>query len=207
MHLKSTLSLISGILFVAAFVPYIRAIVRDRNLPTGSPDKTEPEKATWIIWTLLDTMTLTGMFVKHTVNGQIVGAVLGAWITLVLALKYGKPGWKRLDKICLGSAILGIVLWKVTHNPLIGMTVSLTLTFIGALPTFASSWKDPSKEDRTAWTIFFISCVVAMFAIPRATIADAAQPTTFFVIETVMVIILYLRPRMLVQRVEFHLDQ
>jgi hypothetical protein len=188
MHFKDTLSVLAGVLVIIAFVPYIRAILKG---------KTQPEKATWIIWASLDTITFAGMFAKHAANGQIVASVLGAWTIAFLALKYGTLGWTRLDKSCFIGAILGIILWKATGNPLFGLITSLAVMFLGSIPTFVSAWNDPSKEDRTTWTIFWISCVAAMLAIPAITLADAAQPTTFFLIETVMVFILYLRPRML----------
>ena len=184
MHVRSILSVLAGLLYVAAFVPYIRAILRK---------ETQPAKASWIIWASLDTITLAGMLAKHTVNGLIVGALIGAWMVVILALKYGKSGWSRLDKFCLGGAVLGIVLWGISGNPTFGIVTSLSVVFLGSFPTFASAWNDPSKEDRTAWTIFFIACVVAMFAIPARTLADAAQPVTFLVIETIMVSILYWR--------------
>ena len=45
------------------------------------------------------------------------------------------------------------------------------------------------------WTIFFISCAIAIFAIPATTLSDVAQPATFFMLNTVMLGILYLRPQ------------
>lgn len=184
-HLRSILSVLAGLLYVAAFVPYIRAILRK---------ETQPAKASWIIWASLDSITLAGMLAKHTVNGLIVCALIGAWMVAILALKYGKSGWSRLDKFSLGGAVLGVVLWGISGNPTFGIVTSLSVVFLGSFPTFASAWNDPSKEDRTAWTIFFISCVVAMFAIPARTLAEAAQPVTFLAIETIMVSILYCRP-------------
>jgi hypothetical protein len=188
MHLKHILSVLAGVLFVAAYVPYIRAILRKG---------TQPAKASWLIWASLDTVTCAGMLAKHTLNGQIIGAVCGSWAVAVLALRFGKSGWTTLDKLCLGGAVLGIVLWQAFNNPVLGIVTSLSVMFLGSFPTFASAWKDPSKEDRTAWTIFFLSCVAAMLAIPAATLADAAQPSTFFLAVAIMVSILYLRPRLL----------
>jgi len=72
---------------------------------------------------------------------------------------------------------------------------SCAVAFIGSFPTFISAWKDPRKENKLAWTIFWLSCICAMIAIPRITFADAAQPTTFFLIESVMMYILYFRAR------------
>ncbi|HBO17111.1 MAG: hypothetical protein UR69_C0002G0235 [Candidatus Moranbacteria bacterium GW2011_GWE2_35_2-] len=186
MELKSILSVISGVLFVAGFVPYIIAILRG---------ETKPAKASWIIWASLDYIVLAGMIAEKTVNGQILGAVIGATIVIGLAMKYGASGWTRTDKFCLIGAMLGISLWMIFKNPTFGIMTSCIVAFIGSFPTFISAWKDPSKENRLAWTIFWISCVCAMIAIPRMTFADAAQPTTFFLIESVMMYILYFRAR------------
>jgi len=183
---KDTLSVIAGLLFVAGFVPYIRAILRK---------ETKPAKASWIIWASLDTITIAGMYAKESVNGQILGAIAGAWVIVALALKFGTPGWTKIDKFCLGGAVLGIALWQVFSNPVLGIMTSLSVVFLGSIPTFTSAWKDPSRENKLAWTIFWISCVCAVIAIPQWTMADAAQPLTFFAIETIMMYILFIRPR------------
>lgn len=190
MAFKTVLSIVAGVLFIAAFVPYIRAILCD---------ETKPVKATWLIWASLDSITIAGMYAEGTVNGQILGAVCGAWTVAMLSLNYGTPGWTKLDKFCLGGAVLGIVLWQVFSNPVLGITTSLSVVFLGSIPTFSSAWKDPSGEDRTAWTIFWLSCVAAVIAVPQWTLADAAQPITFFLIESIMMYILYFRPRLQVQ--------
>ncbi len=185
---KEALSVLAGLLFVVGYIPYARAILRK---------ETKPAKASWIIWASLDTVTIAGMYAKGTVNGQILGVIIGVWVIVVLALKYGTPGWTKLDKFCLGGAVLGIVLWKTFSNPVLGIITSLSVVFIGSIPTFVSAWKDPSRENKLAWTIFWVSCVCAVIAIPHWTMADAAQPITFFLIETIMMYILYVRPRSL----------
>lgn len=184
--MKEVLQVLAGLLYIAAFVPYIRAILRK---------ETKPAKASWLIWASLDTITLAGMFFNNTVNGQMLGVVLGAWVVALLALKYGTPGWTKLDKFCLGGGVLGIVLWQVFNDPILGIVTSLSVIFLGSFPTFTSAWKDPSRENKLAWTIFWVSCVCAVIAIPHWTLADAIQPITFFVIETIMMYILFIRPR------------
>lgn len=191
--MKAALSYLSGVIFCLAFVPYVRAIVRK---------ETKPSKSTWIIWATLDTITLAGMYFKDSVNGQIVGAVIGSWVVVVLALKYGVSGWTKLDKLCLGSAVLGVVLWRVFSSPMLGILTSLSVVFLGSTPTFESAWKDPSREDKLAWVAFWISCVLAVIAIPQWTLADAAQPITFFAIETIMMYILFVRPKLAAVRTE-----
>jgi len=179
------LNVVAGILFVFAFIPYIRAILRG---------ETKPAKASWIIWASLDYIVLAGMIVEHTVNGQILGAVIGATIVIGLAMKYGTPGWTRTDKFCLGGAFLGISLWIAFNNPVFGILTSCAVALLGSVPTFISAWRDPSREDKSAWTIFWVSCVCAIIAIPQQTLAAAAQPVTFFIIESVMMFILFIHP-------------
>ena len=187
MEVQEIFSVVAGILFFAAFLPYIYSIVKG---------ETKPTKASWIIWASLDTITLAGMAAKNSLNGQIIGAVAGAWIIAALAMKYGVPGWTRLDKLCLGGAILGIALWAIFNSPVMGLVTSVSVVFLGAFPTFASAWRNPSQESKLAWTIFWVSCVFAVMAIPKATFQDAMQPVTFFVIESTMMFLLYIKPRL-----------
>ncbi len=183
MSIKEIFTVIAGLTFILGFIPYVRAILRK---------ETKPAKASWIIWAILDTITIAGMYAEHSVNGQIIGAVLGAWVVVILALKYGTSGWTFLDKFCLIGAILGIILWKTFSNPVLGIVTSLSIVFLGSIPTFVSAWKDKSREDKLAWTIFWISCVFAIIAIPSFTWADASQPIVFFAIESIMMYILYI---------------
>lgn len=183
--MQQIFNILAGLLFVTAFVPYIRAILKKVAIPM---------KSTWLIWATLDTITFTGMWAEGTVNGQITGAVLGAWTVTILAFKYGESGWTLLDKLCIAGAALGIILWQALDNPTLGIVTSLSIMFMGSIPTFVSAWKDPSKEDKTAWWIYWMSCVCALIAIPNWTLQDAAQPITFFTIETIMVFILTYRP-------------
>ncbi|MFH1099079.1 MAG: hypothetical protein V1723_04155 [Candidatus Uhrbacteria bacterium] len=186
--MQHAFTVIAGVLYIAGFVPYIRAILRK---------EAKPAKASWVIWTTLDTITVAGMIVKGSLNGQIVGTIIGAYVTVGLALKFGSPGWTRLDKFCLGGAVLGIALWAIFDSPTTGIVTSCSVIFLGSIPTFVSTWEDPSRENRLAWTLFWISCLFALAAIPAWTLADATQPVTFMAIETIEMAILLIRPRML----------
>lgn len=180
------LSVLAGLLMVIAYVPYVSAIIRKESTPT---------KATWLIWASLDTIVFIGMLFKGTASGQILGAVLGSWVVAILALKYGASGWTKLDKFCIGSTVLGIVLWFVFSNPILGIITSLVVMLIGSIPTYISAWKDPHHENMLAWIIFLTSSVFAVIAIPHWTISDAAQPIVFLIIQAIMMYILIVRAR------------
>lgn len=176
---------ICGLLYLSAMVPYIVAILRG---------KTKPAKASWIVWTALDVVTLVSMLLKHEANVQIGLAVAVAVTIALLALKYGEPGWTLLDKLCMGAAAVSIP-FCVFGSPETATVICCLAMVIGAFPTFASAWQDPSKEDKLAWTLMWASCIFGFFAIPRWTIAAAVQPIAFLITETVMMFILFVRPR------------
>lgn len=120
--------------------------------------------------------------------------LLLAHVVVIFAVKYGAPGWTRLDKFCLVGAIIGIALWKLFSNPTLGIITSNSVVFLGSIPTFVSAYKDSTKEDKVGWTIFWLSCICAVLAIPKLTFDDAVQPITFCSIETIMMYLLYIRP-------------
>jgi len=181
---KTVLSTAAGTLLIIGMIPYVLATIAG---------ETKPAKASWIIWAILDTITFAGMYAEGSLNGHIIGAVIGVWAVVIVAFKYGESGWSGLDKFCLTGAALGIFLWYIFDSPTLGILISLGVTFIAAIPTFVSAWKDPSKEDKTAWAIFFIAASCAIFAIPQITWEDASQPITFWIIESIMIYLLFIR--------------
>jgi hypothetical protein len=207
--MKKIFDTLAFLLIIIAFYPYIKAVWKDRNIPAGTPGKTEPSKTSWIIWAALDIITAYGMYVKGSINGQISAAVIGGCTVAVLAMKFGTSNWTKLDKGCLGGAVLGIVLWKVFGDATPGIVTCQIVLFVGSIPTFVSVWKDPGRENKVAWIIFWLSCVSALIAIPGLTLDvmlneptqfflahlnHTAQPVTFFIIETIVTSTLFIRP-------------
>lgn len=182
------LSILSGIVFIVGYVPYIRAILQGQ---------TKPQKASWIIWEALNVIVLAGMYSKHAVNGQIVAVTIGTAVIALLSLKYGKPGWTILDRLCLVGAGLAIVLWQVFDSPTIAILTCLVASLTGAVPTFVNVWHRPGEENKVAWTLYWVSCVMAVIAAPSWSLVDAAQPLTFFTIETIVMFLLFVKPRVM----------
>jgi len=182
LDIKNIFSVIAGFVFVLGFIPYIIAIFKG---------ETKPQKASWLIWASVDTLILVGMIAKNTINGQIVGAVLCAWFVFSLAFKKGKPGWSCLDKTCLGGGLFGVILWIIYGNATPGILIGSIVLVVAAFPTFTSSWKNPSYENKLAWVIFWLSCVFTFLGISEWTLQALAQPSSFLLVESIMMYILF----------------
>ncbi len=191
--LKDILSVLAGIIFLVGFVPYIRAILRKK-------DPIKPSKVSWLIWTANDAMILSGMVAKHSLSGQIVGALLGSIVTLVLALKFGKAEWTWVDKGSLAGSILGVILWALLKEPNFCIVISVGVALVGSIPTYVSMWNSPEDEDKVGWTIFSSSSIFAIGAIPALTWEDATQPIGYALGNVVIMFLLFIRPRLLLAK-------
>ena len=174
---------LAGFVVIAAYLPYIRAILKKRATP---------EKASWLIWAVIDSLLLYGMFVRHVVNGQILGTVAVIWIVAALALFDGEAGWSRVDKVCLTSTVVGLIL--IIVNPTWSIVLLAITSFVGAIPTFYSTWRDPTREVRVTWAMYWVSCVLTVIAIPAWSVSAGAQPISFLIVQTTMVYLLFVRP-------------
>lgn len=183
--------MLSGIVILIAFFPYIRAIVKK---------ETSPRKATWLVWATGDWIVLTGMLAKGTISGLIAAACLGATTIFLLSLRYGEPGWSNRDKVCLSLSGLAIALWQYFGESNIGIAFGLLSLVIAAWPTYVSAWERPQNEDAKGWIIFNISSFLGVLAICQLTFADIAPPVVFMCIDTPMLYLLFVRPALLRRR-------
>ena len=126
MSLYNISSFLAGFLFLFAFFPYVKAIVKGNA---------SPKKATWLIWALNDIIVVAGMAAEGRFNGLIAGATIGATTVFFLSLRKGESGWKPLDIVCVCMSIVAIVAsFLVDVN--IGIALGLSSLFIAAVPTY-----------------------------------------------------------------------
>ncbi len=188
MEARQLLNTLAGLLAIAAYVPYVRAILRRQ---------TKPSKATWLIWMTLSMLTAGGMYQAGALNAQITVIGLGDILIVLLAFRYGAPGWSRLDRMCMTGAVVGIGSWATTRNPLVAVSIGLSVTVIGSIPTIVKTWHRPEQEDPVAYSLMALSCIAQIAALPVAwTIADIAQPVVFAMTASSILLLILVRPRL-----------
>ncbi len=177
----------AGLLSLAAFVPYILAILRG---------ETRPNRATWWIWTLVGFMLGASYYASgasHTIWVP-VSYTVGPLVTAGLSVKYGEGGWTRFDRACVLGVAASLVLWWVLRSPIVALVINLWIDFMGALPTIRKSYLEPDGEDRAAWALFFVGNAANLFAVERWVFAIAVYPIYMFVASGTITA-LVLRPR------------
>lgn len=186
---KSFVGIIAGIVYVSGFIPYLYAIVAK-----GA----KPVKGTWLTWFVVDAMVLSAMSDQDSANWQITFATIGAGVVFLLSLHYGTPGWSTLEKICMAVATAGMSAWLLADEVTISILISSTVLAVAAIPTIRSAWTAPEREDKIAWSLYFASCLLTILSLEWTwSVEEWAQPISFTVVETIMIAILFLRPRWL----------
>lgn len=182
--LQSWIGLASGAIALAAFVPYIRSILRGQ---------TRPNRASWIIWAfaeIVTTATYAASGAEATV--WIAGAYsLGTITVAALSVRYGEGGASPIDLMCLMGASIALIPWLALDQAELALYIIIFVDLLAVFPTLKKAISDPDSEDKTYWSLAFFAAVVNLFAIERWAPEISAFPIYCFVGAGAIVVALY----------------
>lgn len=150
--------ILSGILASTAVIPYIWDTLK------GS---TRPNRATWLIWTLL---LIVALFSQIDSGGKssvllTVGDLIGSGLTLALAFYKGTNYWHWIDKLALVGAALGFISLFVFHEPLLALLILIFIDICGLVPTLRKVFVEPDSETMVTWLMIGVGGIFASFAV------------------------------------------
>ena len=127
--------------------------------------KSRPNRMTLLIWA-------AGPFIG-VAAGIVAGAAWWALLPVFVAglgplaiflSSFVNPNayWKlgALDYTCGALAVLALVLWAVTNDPVVAVVLSIAADALASFPTIVKSWKFPETE--TGFTYFVALCNVTL---------------------------------------------
>ena len=171
MDIKLIFGLLSTVVAIACFLPYIRDIFRL---------KTEPHMYSWLVWTVLQFVGVAAQL-----KG---GAGYGAWALTVgaffcgaiflLSFKYGTKNISKFDIFCLVAALCAIGIYVFIENPMWASIVVALVDFVGFLPTFRKGFEEPFTETASTFVLSGVSNVLSVVALQHYSV------TTVFYIGT-----------------------
>lgn len=89
-------------------------------------------------------------------------ATLETAMVVALGIRHGFVKYTCFDVVCQLSAIVGIILWQLFNSPQLAVIATVTIDFIGALPTLRHSWQKPGEE---TWQTFMLGSVASAFGV------------------------------------------
>ena len=174
--LSSTLILINPIF-------YARAMFKGNAIP---------HRTTLFVIALLATISAVALFAAHDKVAIYLAAASAIQSTFlfILSIKYGMGGWEKTDLLCLVIALIGIVLWRTTENPLVGLYFAILADFAGMVPTILKTIKWPQTEILSLFVIDIIAAVFSLLALNSFKLAELSYPLYILHMNLVMAIIM-----------------
>ncbi len=151
--MQAILLALSTILVIISPITYIISIAHG---------KTKPHRMTRFILAFVLTLNFFSILAaKGNLGAEIFAGVtfLQGLIIFLMSLWRGMGGSSKLDYLCLAIATIGIIGWKLTGNPLVGVWFSILADFAAYIPAFIKTWKHPHTEA----PLFYLLAAVAAF--------------------------------------------
>lgn len=153
MNIKFVFGIMSSIIALVCFIPYIRDILKKQ---------TKPHIYTWLIWSILQTIAVITQFKDgggYGAWGLTVGVIF-CFSIFLLSFKYGTKDIKKFDIFCLIASFIIIGFYLISKNPLVTMILVTTVDFIGFLPTIRKGFNDPNTETTSTFALSAISNIL-----------------------------------------------
>lgn len=158
MPLQSLLLTLSAILVVIGPITYAISIIKG---------KTKPHRMTRFILFFVLTLNFVSILAARGNTGAEVFAgitFLQAVIIFLLSLWRGMGGASTFDWVCFGIAMIGIIGWKITGNPLMGVWFSVLADLSAYLPAFVKTWHHPHTESPWYYSLSGIAAFLSLVA-------------------------------------------
>ena len=124
-------------------------------------------------------------------------SLISTLVIFLLSIKKGMGGFAKLDIIVLVIVVFSIIVWKITNNPVLGLTMSLVADLTSYIPTFVKVWKFPETEE---WK-FYASVVLANFlnllSISNYTFSKIILQSYLLGVNATIILIIVFRERIL----------
>ncbi|HUC90020.1 MAG TPA: hypothetical protein VMR45_04415 [Patescibacteria group bacterium] len=150
----------------------------------------KPNPITWFCWTLTSMVAAFAQWKAGVGIQALMTFTLGVGPLAVFVISILKDRdathFTKSNIACGLLAIVGIVLWQITSDPVLAIVFCILADIFGAIPTIVKARKVPGSEPALPYFLTMVSMVITLLTIKTWTIADAAFPIYIFCINAVI---------------------
>ncbi len=157
--------------------------------------RTRPHAFSWLIWALITAEAYWAQVVK--------GGGAGAWATGaasiicfmigLLALSKKERKFSVYDWITLTAALVAILLWFTTNDPLSSVIILSVTDLIGSIPTVRKSIAHPEQETAKAYAMHGIKFAIAILALQAYSLTTWLFPATLGIANVALAALIVIR--------------
>lgn len=183
------LGIVAGVVNTIGLVPYVRDILGK---------KTKPERATWWIWLALNLIAFWALLSEGWTwyLAVMIASISAVALIAVLSIKFGYGTFKRRDILSLVVAGIGIILWKLTDQPVAALLIVMAIDFVGLWLTLTKTWEAPQTETLISWILAASGSALGLMAVGSGDITKLIYPVYIALgNSSIVFVILYRRPK------------
>ena len=167
--------------------------------------KAKPNIVSWSLWGLTALIAFAAQICKGGGLEALVTLAIAVGPLAVTAAAVLKKGAQnliltRLDVCCLSLAIVGIILWISTKDPLLALLMSIVADIFANIPTLVKSYLSPHTESAAAYSLSVISMIVTLLTVRQWNVMSWAFPLYILAINLTLVTLILLPMRLRYQR-------
>lgn len=156
--MQAILLFISAVLVAVGPITYAVSIIKG---------KTRPHRMTRFILAFVLTLNFVSILAaKSNLGAEVFAGItfLQALLIFGLSLWRGMGGTSVFDWTCLVIAMAGVIGWKMTGNPLLGIWFSVLADFSAYLPAIVKTYKFPDTESPWYYAFSGFAALLSMIA-------------------------------------------
>ncbi len=157
----------------------------------------KPNQVTWFLWALAPLIGFAAQISQGVGISSLMtfGIGFGPLLVLLASFLNKNAKWKlsRFDFLCGSVSLLAIVLWLLTQDAMIALTLSLTADLVACFPTLIKSWYFPETGEYKAYLFAAASAFITTLSLPVWTFSYYAFPLWTLIICLIFVALIKFR--------------
>lgn len=150
----------------------------------------KPNRVTWFLWAFAPLIAFSAEIQKGVGIQSLMTFIVGFMPLLVFIASFLniKSEWKmgKLDWICGGLSVLGLILWFFTREGNFAILFSLIADGLAAVPTIVKSFNFPETESHWFYLSSVISSIITLLSITTWNFAHYGFPLYIFVVNLIL---------------------
>lgn len=187
---KIILGILAVVIGFMGYVPYLRDMLKGA---------TKPHVFSWVVWAILEAIAFAAQISSHAGAGAwVTGAsMLVAIFVALYAIQYHRSTIRSIDVVAFCGALIGIVLWKLTSNPLAAVILVTASDALAFAPTFRKSYYEPNTETLFEYGMASLKFIVALFALQSFVLTNWLYPASLILTNGAFVVMSLVRRKKL----------
>jgi hypothetical protein len=174
---KEVIGTIAALLVFAAYIPYLRDILKN---------KTKPHPYSWFVWGL-NTAIIFALQVSHGAGAgaYTTGTVVAiSFVVCLLGLRHGTKDIVFIDTVCLALALIAMGIWLFAKQPTISIILLVSIDMIGFVPSVRKAWNKPNEETLSLWSINAFRHGLSILALKDYSLITVLNPAIWVIANT-----------------------